>query len=191
MVPFESRTPSRSLAMTTWIQKLANAAPDRESFSKLGLSEIEIDLYLSRYRPARQDLPLGLPDSDPILSVFDEWDLSSVKIGQISFHQIPLVGESGEIEIGQVEADPLIVCRRSEVIVREFASSNILWRVASNSTCFLNALIPAAEFLGKRGVGLVEFDDFDYANEVAEVCATHAGGQTYRRFFQMLLGTEE
>lgn len=178
--------------MNSWPQKLAQSAPDVSAVMAMGLTRSDAEVFVSRFRATRHERSIKLPDVDPILTLFDEWDLSQIKIGQLAFHEIPLFHKSGEIEIGSVEADPLIVSQGGgELRVQELGQSHLLWKVASSSKSLLDALIPAAKFLGERSIGLIDFDNFDAARETAETCSQLAGGKSYRDFFMMLLGAEE
>jgi hypothetical protein len=64
----------------------------------------------------------------------------------------------------------------------------VLSLVAENGSKFLDALIPAAEFLEKCGLGIIDLDDRSSARQAALQCAALAGGDDYLQFYSVMLG---
>jgi hypothetical protein len=66
----------------------------------------------------------------------------------------------------------------------------VVSRVAQDGSHLLDALLMAAEFLGKTGLNEIDFEDFAAASAAAERCAEAAGGAKYLNFYRMLLGAD-
>jgi len=96
---------------------------------------------------------------------------------------------SGAIHIGCVEADPLVLLPNGEAVVYELGTnSHLLWRAAKSGTVFLDALVIAARFLGRRAVGTIDIDDNEAPRSVVFECATAPGWDRFLDFYTMLLG---
>lgn len=173
-----------------FVLSLAQAAPEASELAHLGLPEKEQHEYLKSYDCLLRKQPLPeFGSSDQLLELLRHWDLSQVEIGLLQFPEEP--NEEAEfIQVGFVEADPLVMLRNSgELVVQEFGTKrHQLWPVAKNGACFLDALLIAARFLGQCGIGSITQDDYELTDAAAEACAAAAGGDRYLDFFKMLLG---
>jgi hypothetical protein len=98
----------------------------------------------------------------------------------------------GKTLIGEDESDPLyIVDETGDIICEELhVPGYVLGLVAENGSKFLDALIPAAEFLEKRGLGNISRDDRSSARQAALQCAALAGGDDYLQFYGAMLGAD-
>lgn len=125
--------------------------------------------------------------SNELFDLYDGWNVSKVEVGMIRFTGICFENPLGT-EVGQVEADPLILLPSNELVVMEYASNgHLLWEVARTPGDFLAAVAAAAKFLNERGCGLIDYNDFGLAQVTAVRCAELAGGEKYRDFYYMLL----
>ncbi len=174
---------------STFVERLARLAPGVEALARIGLSGIEANDFREKYICQKRQTEVREPNE--ILALLKGWDLSSVKIGMVRFLQQPRE-IPGKVCIGKVEADPLLLMQSTgEVLVEDLhAPGHVLWVAARNGSSLLDALIPAAEFLTKRGMEEIDFEDTDAARAAAKRCATLAGGERYHDFFSMLLGAE-
>jgi len=172
-----------------FVKQLAEATPSLAELESCGLASENVKAFIESYTCTVRDHPLTEPSgSDSLLELLRNWDLSKVEIGLIrfpGFHAEP----SGAIHIGCVEADPLILLPNGEIVVYESGTKDhLLWRVAKSGTAFLDALVIAARFLGRRAVGTIDIDDHEAARSVALECAAAAGGDRFKDFYTMLLG---
>lgn len=166
--------------------QLAANAPTVERYLSLGLSMTEAmelrDRYICRARTRKSK-----SQTNEILDLLDRWDVTTLEIGMLRFSP-PVSLENNAVQIGQVEADPLIMTGKSEILVEEFgAAGHILWRVARTPEQLLDALVVAAKYLGSCGVGEIDIEESSMAKSVASNCAVLAGGDQYSSFFKMLL----
>ena len=93
-------------------------------------------------------------------------------------------------QVGQVEADPLIVNGATgEVYVDDLTSpGRKLWICSDSFEHFLLALIPVARYLGKCLVDASVLDDKALCNQILSESVIGAGGDNYAAFYRMLLG---
>jgi hypothetical protein len=124
-----------------------------------------------------------------ILELYNGWDVSKVTVASIKLSDITL-RSSGDVCIGSVAVDPLIVLAQSgEVALEElYNPGNLIFPVATNFAAFLDALIGVAEFLDGRTMDSIERGDEEACQEAARKCAELAGGKRFNDFFQMLIG---
>jgi hypothetical protein len=175
-----------------FVKQLADAAPPASDLEKCGLSSEQAREFITSFHCVKRDRPLPKPNgSDPVLKLLRNWDLSKVEIGMVRFPDPP-VQQSGKICVGCVEVDPLVILPGSgEIVVHEFGTKeHLLWRVAKNGGALLDALLIAAQFLEKTGIGTIDYRDSRIARPVALECASAAGGDRYLDFYKMLLGAE-
>ncbi len=131
--------------------------------------------------------PLLLSVDNEIVALLTGWNAGKIEIGMIRLFDEPVQINEG-LQIGLVEADPLVIATEGEMIVYEKNSQHILWRVAQNPDYFLDALVIAADFLTKTGLDIIDFEDVEAAKEAANDCAVTVGGSNYTQFYIMLLG---
>jgi len=105
-----------------------------------------------------------------IVALLTGWNAGKIEIGMIRLFDEPVQINEG-LQIGLVEADPLVIATEGEMIVYEKNSQHILWRVAQNPDYFLDALVIAADFLTKTGLDIIDFEDVEAAKEAANDCA--------------------
>jgi hypothetical protein len=174
---------------TKFVELLADLAPSATELERVGVTGSHAEHFRRSFRcPVRRS---DRKERNEILALLNGWDLTHVEIGMIRFAPNPEQLQ-GRIRVGTVEADPLLIIDDAgEVVVEELgASGHILWAVAAGSSMFLDALIPAAEFLSRRMVGAIDLEDMKRARATAEQCASMAGGERYLPFYLMLLGAE-
>lgn len=171
---------------------LEGCVPDIADLAKVGLLSDEIDQFrrsffiLGREESLKE---LGLPGQ--LGELFERYDPSHVEIGMLRFGLKPQKKNSNWV-IGQVEADLLVLDMVSgEVYVEDFSAvqKHILWRCATNGESFLAALLPAACFLGRCLHDEILADDEHRRKSCVDACVIAAGGEPYRPFYQMLIGS--
>lgn len=175
-----------------FVRKLSSVAPPIESLLEIGLSETEAESFRDRYVCKPKSIPLPLIASNEILDLVIQWDVNLMEIGMVRLLDTPSIHRGSGIQIGFVEADPLVMLDTSlELVVEELGTTgHILWKSAQSPGQFLDALLVAANFFSKRTVGVVDFDDSETAKTTADECASIAGGDEHIDFYYMLLGAE-
>ncbi|WPQ60129.1 hypothetical protein SIO70_17440 [Chitinophaga sancti] len=161
--------------------------PDRESFNGMGLPEDYIEQELSMYDiKQRNNLLLY---SDSLLNLVNDYDLSKIQIGMITFKS-ELIEDDEYYYIGNIEVDLIVKSKLTGIIqVLEFDNpSHILCDCAVNGDQLLDALLICDSYITKG-----RFDDEFRENDeirtaMIEECADKAGGSSYIEFYQMLLG---
>lgn len=171
-----------------FVNELSINARSIESYVASGLSRSDAKDLRSRYICVQRSYRSTKVSSNELFELYDGWDVSKVEVGMIRFTGICFEYPLGT-EVGQVEADPLILLPSNELVVMEYASNgHLLWEVARTPGDFLAAVAAAAKFLNERGCGLIDYNDFGLAQVTAVRCAELAGGNKYRDFYYMLLG---
>jgi hypothetical protein len=174
-----------------FVKRLADAASSEADYVALGLSKKVAAEFRKKYFCSKRKVPLSIPESNELLALMDVWHTGDIEVGMIRLLDRPVQTRRG-LQIGEVEADPLILMGATgELIVEELGTDgHQLWPVAKSGESFLNAIIVAAEFLESRATGKVDFEDFDAAKAAAKECVELAGGSRYHDFYTMLLGAE-
>ncbi len=175
-----------------FVRELSSIAPSIESLREIGLSETEATSFRAGYICQPRSSPLSLLASNEMLDLAIRWDVSLIEVGMVRLLGTPTIDQGSGIQIGVVEADPLVIINTSsELIVEELGTTgHILWKSARSPGQFLDALVVAAKFFSERTVGAFDFDDLEIAKMTADKCATLAGGDEYTEFYYMLLGAE-
>ena len=175
-----------------FVRELSAIAPSIESLRELGLSETEAESFKAGYVCHHRRSPLPLTASNEMLDLAIRWDVSTIEVGMVRLLGTPSIRQGSGIQIGLVEADPLVIINSSsELIVEELGTAgHVLWKAARTPGQFLDALVVAAKFFSERTVGAIDFNDLGTAKTIANECATLAGGDEYTGFYHMLLGAE-
>lgn len=166
-----------------FVEALWACAPDIEQLKATGIpSEVA-----QRFRDAHlcRKKTEAVRYCDPLLDLISRYDASTVEIGMILLGS-SVVKTDRNWQVGEVEADPLVIDKATEEVQVEelYTNGHILSRCAESGGKFLDALLLAASFQRyNRGPG-----DQDRAYEEAESCALAAGGEVYRRFYLHLFG---
>ena len=176
---------------TDFVNDLARIAPLESDYIIAGLSMETARRLRKSYLCQERKIQLHITESNELLGLMKKWHTGNVEVGMIRLSDEPLETERG-VQIGVVEADPLIIVNSTgELVVEESgANGHILWSVAESPGRFLKILIVAAQFLEKCGMGAIDPSDFRIARVTAEECAVLAGGNKYHAFYLMLLGVE-
>jgi hypothetical protein len=172
-----------------FVRQLGAAAPRSDQLQQAGLSPRETEEFRLSYFCVPRATRLGGHEADPVLDLLSRYDLGKVEIGMVTFTSE--IGNDSEVWLlGKVEVDPLVEERRTgEVRVNEGSPrGRVLWRCARDGGRFLDALLPAAFFLGQCAYdsGVSENDSLRQGK--ARECALAAGGNDYLDFYRMLLG---
>lgn len=170
-----------------FVEHLEALAPTIENLQKIGLNKDEAITERKTYFCNKRPNPLSLPGGNEVTTLLTEWSAGQIEIGMIRLFDEPVQINEG-LKIGLVEADPLVITNEGKIIVYEKNTQHILWRVAQSPDSFLDALLIAADFLTKTGMGIIDFEDVDAAKQAANDCAMAAGGSDYAQFYLMLLG---
>jgi hypothetical protein len=170
--------------------QLASVAPSSDELKSLGLSHSHVKRFINSFICTKRDSNFETGRTIPILDLLNGWTAEKIEIGMVRLLGEPVRRKEG-IQVGLVEADPLFINSEGEVEVRELgATEHVLWNVAQNGDSVLDALLIAANFLGKRAISKIDFDDLRLARQTATDCALAAGGLRYLPFYLMLLGAE-
>lgn len=174
-----------------FVAQLKAAAPRAEDLQRVGLSRQEAEEFQLSYVPIERTGVVVERRTDPLLDLLLRYDLGKVEIGMITFLSDGVTDPKVR-QVGRVEADPLLQdLHDGEVRVSEGdLRGRVLWRCAQDGGKFLDALAPAAAFLG-----VCAYDWDVSANNAlrqakADECALSAGGSAYSAFYRMLLGCE-
>lgn len=170
-----------------FVERLEALAPAITDLQKVGLNKDEAIAERKTYHCDKRTKPLSLPSSNEVVALLTGWNAGQIEIGMIRLFDEP-VQVNGGLQIGLVEADPLVITDEGEMIVYERDSQHILWRVAQSPDSFLDALVIAADFLTKTGIDIIDFEDIDAAKQASNSCAEAVGGSNYTQFYLMLLG---
>ena len=172
-----------------FVKELRELAPPREKLLELGVSEAKANEMIDSYNCVEANYS-GSDFDDSLLSLLIRYNLSKVVIGLIEFKEGFVPYKKGYI-IGNVEVDYLILDKNDgEIKVFEFdAPDHLLWRCASSSEKFLDALIVCASFLTATLFSDSLYNDADAILQVSNDCARIAGNEEeYGDFYKMLLG---
>jgi hypothetical protein len=175
-----------------FVKELAALAPTSTELERLGFSKDEASRSMESFLCTKREHPLqAAGDSNELLRLLSNWDLSKIEIGMIRFPNPP-AELLGTICVGCVEADPLLLLPDTgEVAVHELGiKGKRLWWVARSGSELMDSMFIAARFLEGRGSGRIDFNDHSAARVVALECASAAGGDKYLDFYTMLLGAE-
>jgi hypothetical protein len=176
-----------------FVDRLRRAAPSAEQLQNLGFSPQEAaEFWLSFVcvpRPTRAGGSQA--QADPLLDLLSRYDLGKVEIGMITFAS-DLGRDSDVWRVGTVEVDPLVQDRLTgEVRVTEGSPrGRVLWRCAQDGGGFLDALAPAAAFLGQCAHDSAVSENAALRRSKAQECSVAAGGSDYLDFYRMLLGCD-
>jgi len=170
---------------------LQKSAPNQDQLSSIGLSKKEVQEFLRSFQLVKRDA-IFKPSSGGIVEhFFTTYDPAKIEIGMVTFLSGPAT-KLNYVIIGKVESDPLVIDKSSGLVsVVDLASpSTVLWSCADSFSQFLDALIPAADFLGKCIISDDTRDNCALLESVIEKCTSLAGGPSYDSFYRMLIGSE-
>lgn len=174
-----------------FVIKLAEVSPSIQDYLNCDLPAAEAQRFYESYQCHKRETTQSLSKTNELISLIDQWDTSNVEVGMVRLADAIIEYAQG-LQVGVVEADPLVVCHNNELLVYELNScDHILWHVAKSGGDFLSALVVAAEFLGQRAIGKIDYLDFNTAKKIAKQCSDLAGGDKYLDFYNMLLCAEE
>lgn len=166
---------------------LAQLAPSLEELKSLGLNKRESEDFRRNYQCIARKSPLAIDGSDNLLLLLRGWDASNIQIGTVGFLKVPLKKGDGLV-VGDYEGSPILMDADGEVYVENVDSRHSVLHAARDGTCFLDALMLAAQFFDKCRRGTTKIGDDRAAEEAAKECAVAAGGKKYFRFYRKLLG---
>lgn len=172
-----------------FVNKLKALAPSKERLKKFNVSDEFIDKLISRYCCTIKTSKSVISTNDALLLLLHDYDCSKVEIGIVSFLQEVVEG-ANYYQIGDAEQDILVINKISlEVEVLDHDSlHHVIWKCASNSSFFLEALLLCADRLTSRLENMSQEEDGSVALQYVEICASKAGGEKYIDFYKMLLG---
>ena len=173
-----------------FVAQLQAAAPRAKDLQRVGLSRQEAEEFQRSYVPIPRTGVVARR-TDPLLDLLLRYDLGKVEIGMITFLSDGVTDPKVR-QVGKVEADPLLQdLHDGEVRVSEGdVRGRVLWRCAQDGGKFLDALAPAAAFLGVCAYDSDVSTNNALRQAKADECALSAGGSDYSAFYRMLLGCE-
>lgn len=174
-----------------FVTRLSETAPTLEALLDHDYTERQAASYVACYNCITRKEPLGIQvNGDPVLELFNYWDLSRVEIGAIVFRSQSTLKED-LFEIGTFEGDRLVYrLRIGDFVLLDWQDlDNVLYRIAQNSNSLLEGLLLIAECLSKNSIEEINLDDDAEAGEhyVAR-CAAAFGGIDSESFCRLLLG---
>jgi hypothetical protein len=170
-----------------FVERLEALAPTIENLQKVGLNEDEAIAERKTYYCSKRPNQLSLSGVNEVVALLTEWNVGQIEIGMVRLFDEPVQINEG-LQVGLIEADPLVITSEGEMIAYEKNSQHILWQVAQSPDSFLDALVIATDFLTKTGMDIIDFEDVDAAKQAANDCAMAVGGNDYTQFYLMLLG---
>ena len=129
-----------------------------------------------------------MSEPNALVDLITRWNSDQIEVGMVRLLPDPIQTPFG-VQVGTVEADPLIVSADGEVVGRELGAENhIIWHVAADASKCLDALLAAAKSFTVLGPIDESTEMQALAKKAAAECAALAGGQKYKNFYEMLLG---
>lgn len=185
--------PFREMSMNAddFVKRLGECIPPQEKLNALGLPKSRIrEKINSRRATPRAGIP-ATRNQNPILELIQNYDLSTVDIGMVTFLN-RVIRKEGKLIIGEFEQDPLMLNESTgEVYISDHIKpSHIMCKCALDGAHFLDALIIAARHLSECGVNYPLAWDQTLKHSVAQECASKAGGKEYLKFCEVLIGCE-
>jgi hypothetical protein len=173
-----------------FVLRLRTAAPSKSALATVGIVGAEAAELVESHRCQPRSNSGAKSSSDAAIRLVKNWDASRVEIGMLRFAKDTTTVPLG-IQVGQVEADPLVVrSDNGELVVVELGLDHTLWPVAKRGDLLLDALLVCARALNEN----VFATDSRMRNEelraIAAQCAQIAGGPKFHDFYLMLLGVE-
>lgn len=178
------------MEISRFVDKLKSSAPSKEEFSRKGLPADFIDSFIRGYICLiRPNVKIEILSTDTLLMLLQQYDCSKVEIGLVSFGA-EIVEEDDYYQIGMVEQDILSLNKIlfSIEVLDYMEPSHVIWRCASNSNNFLEAMLVCAEFFTSRVLDSSLIGDEAYTLNKVNLCVEKAGGEEYIDFYKMLLG---
>ena len=177
-----------------FVKRMLAAKPTKEALLRAGRSSSFINQFLKSYECTKRHSPLKITPvagSEEVIELFNQWNPGGIDIAGIEFLPEPVSTPRG-IQIAREEIHPLLISPDGEIIVEEEGTKgHRLSEAAKSGNDFLDALVLAAVFFGKRGTGEIDHEDLNATSSAARDCATAAGGNKYQRFYRNLLGADE
>ena len=155
-----------------------------------GLDDDFIAEYLGNYNFRKLDNTVEY--DDPIKSLVNNYDGSTVTLGMITFDIEPEEDEDYYV-FGAFEADILAINKNLKTIeMLEYGTDDhVLCKCAQNSSSFLDAVIEAAHFAEKCSSDQTLYQNKKALSVVIEKCGELAGGEDYLDFYKVMLGYDD
>lgn len=172
-------------------EKLRACAPPVGKLRDQGVSAAGVERIRAGYFCGYRGSASVQDRKDPLFDLLENYDLSGVEIGSICFcNEVDRSGSKWRI--GSCEQDWLVVEPQSgEIQVVDFSrNEHVLWECAANGSKFLDALLLAADFLGRCGWDVQLYNDQSAHQRVATECTNAGGGERYRNFYLTICGCD-
>lgn len=176
--------------MSNFIENLKALQPSREILLTYNLPADYINELMKNFEcQVKKQIRRNIISDDVILNLLNQFDCSTIQIGLITLSQEAIEKEDYYL-LGHVELDLLSLNKiTKEIEVRDHDdNSHIIWKCASSSLKFLNALLVCAESFSKRIENVSLSDDEVFISKTIIACTRTAGGENYKRFYKMLFG---
>ena len=174
-----------------FVFRLSLAAPSLERLAAVGIVGDEAAEILRSFNCIpREGLRKPTIEMDELIRLVEQWDSTAVEIGMLRFSGGSKQTSMG-VQVGLIEADPLVVRSDGHVIVYELGmEEHVLWLVANSGAQLLDAVLIAAVALNERLFVDESIDRGEGVRRIAAQCSEAAGGAQFKDFFEMLLGAD-
>jgi len=172
-----------------FVTRLKDLAPPKRAIKKHGFDDDEADEFIDSFIAVKREKPLGIqPLGDPMLSLIDEWDLSNIQIGPLSF--VEPYQDQGALTIGVIELDRLAFRSQARdfVVFDRDNENRVAYQAASSGGPLLDALIVIAEYFVKTTIDEIDFNDEAVGRGVKASCIKAMGSPVFETFCTSLLG---
>lgn len=173
-----------------FVRQLRELAPQKPLLLKCGYGDDEADEFIESFACQSRSKALGIEtNGDSVLELLNEWEVSHVEIGPISFHSRPVHLEN-HLEIGTVEGDRLAYrpSKRDYVLLDCQDLNHVMCEVAPNGDSLLDGLLVVAGYYAKTAAEEIDIDDSNVGAEFRTRCAEALGGKKYDSFCASILG---
>ncbi len=171
-----------------FIESLENLKPSIDSFMKLGLSEDEAIDFSKSFSAIKRETEIPLDFHSDISEIFSIYIFGNLVMGMVDFCDKPLKSTTDRVNIGKVEADPLIQnITNNSIAVYDIFSNELIWECAASGRQFLESML----CFHKANIENLQSDIFDENKMeiIAGKCANIAGDHDrYISFYLMLFG---
>ncbi len=158
-------------------------------YKELGLSNDFIDKSRMRYSITQKPYKHNSMIEDPLVRLIQEYDLSKVEIGMITFNA--KVYESDDYFIvGKFDIDSISISKitKEVVVISDEPGHREIYKCSQSGAKFLDSIITCAKFLENCVVDIKLYENQKMICSTSETCSEIAGGSKYLNFYKVLLG---
>jgi hypothetical protein len=173
-----------------FVARLRELAPAKSVLLERGYGNEEADEYIDSFACCPRSVALGIEtNNDSMLELMNEWDLSRVEIGGITFHSEPVQFDN-QLEIGTLEGDRIAyrLDTRDYVLLDWQNLKHVMCEIAPHGDSFLDGLSEIAGCCAKSAIEEIDLDDENVCREYKAKCVQAFGGSKYETFCTSILG---